>query len=285
MKGIVLAGGLGTRLHPLTISISKQIIPVYDKPMIYYPISVLMLAGIREILIISSADHIGLYMNLFGDGKNLGLSIEYKIQEEPRGIAEAFIIGEEFIDKSPVTLILGDNLFYGSDITYNLNEAFKNLDGATIFGYPVSNPAAFGVAEIDSESNVISITEKPNYSKSNLAIPGLYIYNNDVLNAVKSISPSSRGELEITDLNNYYLQNGRLNLIQFKRGIAWLDTGTPDSLLKASNFVESIQSNQGSYVACLEEIAWRRGFIDKTQLHELGTKLKNTSYGQYILTL
>ena len=282
MKGIILAGGSGTRLYPITKCVSKQVLPIYDKPMIYYPMSVLMLAGIREILIISTPRDISLFKELFGDGSELGLDIQYEIQEHPNGLAEAFIIGEEFIGDDKVALVLGDNIFYGYGFSERLQNAVKR-DEATIFGYHVSDPSAFGVVEFDKEFNVVSIEEKPKEPKSNYAVPGLYFYDNDVVDIAKSIEPSERGELEITDINNEYLKRGKLKVELFGRGMAWLDTGTHRGLLEASNFVEAIQTRQGLYVACLEEIAYRKGYISKNQLLELAKPLMKTEYGQYLV--
>ncbi len=283
MKGILLAGGSGTRLYPSTIAISKQMIPIYDKPMIYYPLSVLMLAGIREIMIISTPRDIISFKELFKDGSKLGLDITYAVQEEPKGIAEAFIIAEKFIGDEQVALILGDNVFYGYGLSTRLENAILNLNGATIFGYHVTNPKEFGVVEFDVNGKVISIEEKPVHPKSNYAIPGLYFYDSNVTQYAKQLTPSKRGEIEITDINNRYLEQNQLQVELFGRGMAWLDTGTHRGLLEASNFVDAIQSRQGLYVACLEEIAFRKGFINRTQLIELGNELNKTEYGQYIL--
>lgn len=285
MKGIILAGGNGTRLYPITKAVSKQLLPIYDKPMIYYPLSVLLLAGIKDILIISTPQAIDDYKNLLGDGTRLGISIDYKIQKEPKGIAEAFIIGEDFIGNDNVCLILGDNVFYGQNLTAVLNNAIKNNEGATVFGYPVKDPKAFGVVEFDDNRKVISIEEKPQNPKSRYAVPGLYFYDNNVIDIAKSIAPSERGELEITAVNNAYLEKGKLNVKLFGRGIAWLDTGTPSGMLKASEYVEAVQTRQGFYISCIEEIAWRRGFISEEQLFNIGNELKTTEYGQYILSL
>ena len=285
MKGIILAGGKGTRLYPLTISLSKQLLPIYDKPMIYYPISILMLAGIKDILIISTPQDIDQYEQLLGDGKNLGLNFEYKVQDKPRGLADAFIIGEDFIKDDNVCLILGDNIFYGQGLTDILSRACSNKEGATIFGYPVKDPREFGVVEFDSEFNVISIEEKPQDPKSNYAVPGLYFYDNDVVDIAKNVKPSARNEIEITSINNEYLKRKKLKVELMRRGMAWLDTGNPSNMLKASTFVETVQTRQGLYIACLEEIAWRQGFIDDDQLRKLGENLKQTEYGKYILSL
>lgn len=282
MKGIVLAGGSGTRLYPITKSISKQIIPVYDKPMIYYPISVLMLAGIREILIISTPEDIHLYQNLLGDGRDLGLRFEYAIQPSPDGLAQAFIIGESFIADDSVCMILGDNIFYGFDFSRTLREAARLEDGALVFGYYVNDPERYGVAEFDGNGKVLSIEEKPLEPKSNYAVTGLYFYSNDVVGKAKSLKPSKRGELEITDLNRLYLEEGRLNLKIMGRGMAWLDTGTHDSLLEASVFISTIENRQGLKVACLEEIAFRSGYISREQLLRLAEPLKKNHYGTYL---
>lgn len=285
MKGIILAGGKGTRLYPMTKVVSKQLLPLYDKPMIYYPLSILMLADIRDILIISTPRDLPMYEELLGDGSKLGINISYKEQAEPKGLAEAFIIGEDFIGKDSVCLVLGDNVFYGQGMTDILREAQNNKEGATIFGFGVKNPKAFGVVEFDKDFNVMSIEEKPENPKSNYAVPGLYFYDNDVIEISKNVKPSARGELEITSVNNEYLRRGKLKVQLMNRGIAWLDTGTPRNMLKASSFIEEIQEMQGLYIACLEEIAWRRGFISDEQLEILGQDLKQTDYGQYLLTL
>lgn len=285
MKGIILAGGKGTRLYPMTKTVSKQLLPIYDKPMVYYPISVLLLAGIREILIISTPEDIEDYKNLLGDGKRLGVEFQYKVQENPRGLAEAFILGETFIGDDRVCLVLGDNVFYGQDLTRVLNNAKRQDVGATVFGYPVKDAASFGVVEFDDENNVLSIEEKPEKPKSNFAVPGLYFYDNQVVEIAKNVKPSARGELEITSVNNAYLEQGLLKVALLGRGMAWLDTGTPEGMLKASEFVEAVQSRQGFYIACLEEIAWRRGFIDDQQLKSVGQELGMTDYGQYVLSL
>lgn len=283
-KGIILAGGSGTRLYPITRAVSKQILPIYDKPMIYYPLSVLMLASIREVLIISTKRDVKVFRELLGDGSQLGMKIQYKVQEEPRGLAEAFIIGEEFIGKDNVALVLGDNIFYGQSFSTVLKKV-NERDGATIFGYYVKNPKEYGVVEFDDDNNVISIEEKPKFPKSNYAVPGLYFYDNDVVKIAKNVKPSKRGELEITSVNNKYLEMGRLKVELLGRGFAWLDTGTPDGLIDAANFVATFQKRQGLHVSCIEEIAYKRGFIDKKQLKKLGKELKKTPYGQYILSL
>ena len=284
MKGIILAGGSGTRLYPITKSTSKQALPIYDKPMIYYPMSVLMLAGIRDILIISTPRDVSVFEELFGNGNDLGLNIQYVIQEQPNGLAEAFIIGEEFIGDDKVALVLGDNIFYG----YGFSERLKNAvdrDEATIFGYHVSDPQAFGVVEFDTDFNVLSIEEKPDVPKSNYAVPGLYFYDNAVVEIAKNVKPSERGELEITSVNNEYLKRGKLKVELFGRGMAWLDTGTHKGLLEASNYVEAVQTRQGLYIACLEEIAYRKGYIDKDKLLELAKPLMKTEYGQYLVRI
>jgi glucose-1-phosphate thymidylyltransferase len=285
MKGIILAGGSGTRLYPITKSISKQLLPVYDKPMIYYPLSTLMLSGIREILIITNSEYIGLYKQLLNDGSHLGLKIEYKIQEKPRGLADAFIVGEDFIGKDKVCLILGDNIFHGQGFSQILKRASSLKEGAVIFGYYVKDPRSYGVVEFDDNNNVISLEEKPEKPKSNYAIPGLYYYDNSVIEKAKNLKPSARGELEITDLNREYLKENKLKVELFGRGFAWLDTGTHQSLLEASNYVETIQKRQGFYISCVEEIAYRMGYINKEQLIKLGKEMEKIEYGKYLLEI
>ncbi len=282
MKGIVLAGGTGSRLYPITRSVSKQLLPIYDKPMIYYPLSILMLAGIREALIICTGRDLDAFKTLLGDGAHLGMDIQYAVQEKPNGIAEAFIIGEEFIGGDTVCLILGDNIFHGGGITPGVRKAAKLTKGAEIFGYPVPNPEAFGVVEFDENHNVISIEEKPKHPKSKYVVPGLYFYDNDVVEIAKSIKPSERGELEITTVNNEYLKRGDLRVNLFGRGLAWLDTGTHENLLAAANFVQIVQSRQGVYIACLEEIAYRMKYISREQLLALAEPMLKTDYGQYL---
>ncbi|HEC42507.1 MAG TPA: glucose-1-phosphate thymidylyltransferase [Bacteroides sp.] len=285
MKGIILAGGSGTRLYPLTKTISKQILPVYDKPMIYYPLSVLMLSGIREILIISTPKDIHLYSELLGDGSQLGLSLSYNIQPSPDGLAQAFIIGEEFIGNEPACLILGDNIFYGHGFGKTLLDTAKIEDGAVVFGYYVTDPHRYGVVEFDSGGNVLSIEEKPAEPKSNYAVTGLYFYSNDVIEKAKSLKPSPRGELEITDLNRIYLEEGRLKTRIMGRGMAWLDTGTHESLVQAANYIHTIEQRQGLKVSCIEEIAYNRGYIDKNQLISLAEPLMKNQYGQYLMNI
>ncbi len=283
MKGIILAGGSGTRLYPLTKAISKQIMPIYDKPMIYYPLSTLMLAGIREILIISTPRDLPTFEALLGDGSQLGLEMHYAVQEYPRGLAEAFIIGADFIGDDSVAMVLGDNIFYGQSFSRVLKEAASRDKGATIFGYYVKDPSEYGVVEFDENGMAISIEEKPKYPKSNYAVPGLYFYDNDVVKIAKSVKPSARGEIEITSINNEYLRRGDLHVETLGRGFAWLDTGSHDNLLEAANFVATFQKRQGMYVSCIEEIAFRRGFIDREQLLKLAQPLLKTAYGQYLV--
>lgn len=282
MKGIVLAGGTGSRLYPITRSVSKQLLPIYDKPMIYYPLSILMLAGIREVLIICTGRDLDAFKTLLGDGSHLGVEISYAVQDQPNGIAEAFIIGEEFIGGDTVCLILGDNIFHGGGIMPGVRKAAKLTKGAEIFGYPVPNPEAFGVVEFDENHNVVSIEEKPKHPKSKYVVPGLYFYDNDVVRIAKTIKPSPRGELEITTVNNEYLKRGDLRVNLFGRGLAWLDTGTHENLLAAANFVQIVQSRQGVYIACLEEIAYRMNYISKEQLLALAEPMLKTDYGQYL---
>jgi glucose-1-phosphate thymidylyltransferase len=285
MKGIILAGGAGTRLYPITKSISKQIIPIYDKPMIYYPLSVLMLAGIREILIISTPKDIHLYEDLLGDGKHLGLNLSYEIQPSPDGLAQAFIIGEKFIGNDSVCLVLGDNIFYGYGFTKILTNAAEIKDGAIVFGYYVNDPERYGVVEFDGNGKVLSLEEKPEKPKSNYAVTGLYFYTNDVIQKAKGLKPSKRGELEITDLNKLYLNETKLSVELLGRGFAWLDTGTHESLLQASNYISTIEQRQGLKIACIEEIAYKKGFINKEQLIKLGNELKKNQYGEYLIKI
>lgn len=285
MKGIILAGGSGTRLYPLTKAISKQIMPVYDKPMIYYPLSTLMLAGIRDILIISTPRDLPVFQELFGTGEQLGLHMSYAIQDAPRGLADAFLVGEEFIGNDRVALVLGDNIFYGQSFSKVLLRAAQREEGATIFGYYVKDPREYGVVEFDEEGNALSIEEKPEKPKSKYAVPGLYFYDNDVVEIAKNVRPSARGEIEITSINNEYLRRGTLKVETLGRGFAWLDTGNHDSLLDASDFVCAFQKRQGLYISCIEEIAYKRGFIDREQLIELAKPLLKTAYGQYLMDI
>ena len=283
MKGIILAGGSGTRLYPLTKAVSKQIMPVYDKPMIYYPLSTLMLAGIREILIISTPRDLPVFEELFGTGEQLGLSFTYRVQEKPRGLADAFIIGADFIGKDSVALVLGDNIFYGQSFTKVLMRAAARENGATIFGYYVKDPREYGVVEFDRNGKVLSIEEKPEKPKSNYAVPGLYFYDNDVVDIAANVKPSARGEIEITSINNEYLSRGDLYVEPLGRGFAWLDTGNPDMLLDAANFVATCEKRQGLYISCIEEIAYKKGFIGRDQLLALAEPLKKTNYGKYLM--
>lgn len=285
MKGIILAGGSGTRLYPLTKAVSKQMMPVYDKPMIYYPLSILMLADIRDILIISTPRDLPAFKELFGDGHELGLNMSYAEQPKPNGLAEAFIIGADFIGNDRVAMVLGDNIFYGHDFSRILHEAKQREDGATIFGYYVKNPRDYGVVEFDKDNRALSIEEKPLKPKSNYAVPGLYFYDNKVVDIAKNVRPSARGELEITSVNNEYLSRGELYVEKLGRGFAWLDTGSHDSLLDAADFVAAFQKRQGLYISCIEEIAYKRGFIDREQLLELAEPLKKTAYGQYLIDI
>lgn len=285
MKGIILAGGSGSRLYPITKGISKQLLPIYDKPMIYYPLSVLMLSDIKDILIISNPEYIDLYKHLLGDGSKLGMTIDYKVQDKPRGLADAFIVGEEFIGKDNVCLILGDNIFYGQGFVPRLNKAASIEEGAVIFGYYVTNPKEFGVAEFDENGNVLSLEEKPENPKSNYAVPGLYYYDNSVIEKAKNLKPSVRGEIEITDLNREYLKDKKLRAELLGRGFAWLDTGTYEGLSNASNFVKTVQKRTGLYIACLEEIAYNNKWIDREDLIALGKEYEKTEYGKYILSV
>ena len=285
MKGIILAGGKGTRLYPMTKAVSKQLLPIYDKPLIYYPLSVLLLLGIREILIISTPEDTPSYEKLLGDGSRIGVELRYAVQETPRGRADAFILGAEFIGTDSVCLILGDNVFYGQEMTRLLRQAMEHTAGATIFGYPVKNPRAFGVVEFDENHKVVSIEEKPEHPKSSYAVPGLYFYDNRVVEIARQVQPSARGEIEITAINNAYLALNELNVVLLGRGMVWLDTGTPDGMLRAATFVQTVQERQGFYVSCIEEIAWRRGFITTQRLREIGESLAMTDYGQYLISL
>ncbi|MCI8574359.1 MAG: glucose-1-phosphate thymidylyltransferase RfbA [Oscillibacter sp.] len=285
MKTIILAGGQGTRLYPMTTVISKQLLPVYDKPMIYYPLSVPLLMGLRDILLISTPQALPLYQQLLGDGSRLGVNIQYAAQEKPQGLAQSLLIGESFAGGDEICLILGDNVFYGHNLTSVLADARSGLEGASIFGYPVKDPQSYGVVEFDAQNRVLSLEEKPEHPKSSYAVPGLYFYDNRAVEIAKHIRPSARGELEITAVNQEYLRQGQLKVTLFGRGIAWLDTGTPEGMLKASEYVEAVQSRQGFYISCIEEIAWRRGFIDSEQLCRLGQEAKSTDYGKYILSL
>ncbi len=285
MKGIILAGGKGTRLYPLTIAVSKQLLPIYDKPLIYYPLSILMLAGIRDILIISSPEAIEQYKSLLKDGSSLGVRFSYAVQDKPRGLADAFIIGEDFIGNDDVCLILGDNVFYGQNLALTLKQAISDNNGATVFGYPVKHPREFGVVEFDKDFNVISIEEKPEKPKSSYAVPGLYFYDNSVVEIAKNVKPSARGEIEITSINNEYLSRKQLKVILLGRGTVWLDTGSPSGMMQAATYVEVVQNRQGLYISCLEEIAWRNGYITTEHLRQLGENLAQTEYGQYLLRL
>jgi glucose-1-phosphate thymidylyltransferase len=285
MKGIILAGGSGTRLHPMTLSVSKQLLPIYNKPMIYYPLSTLLLAGIREILLISTPHDLPLFQRLLGDGSELGVSLSYAEQAEPKGLAEAFIIGKEFIGSDPVALILGDNIFYGNGLKEMLSAACQKKRGATLFGYKVHDPQRYGVAALGPNNQVVSIEEKPKNPQSNIAITGLYFYDNSVVEIAETLAPSARGELEITDVNNVYVTRGDVDIQILGRGFAWLDTGTYESLIQASHFVQTLEERQGEYVACIEEVAFDQGFIDSEQLMKLGKKLNKSSYGQHLMVL
>ncbi|WP_406864154.1 glucose-1-phosphate thymidylyltransferase RfbA [Streptomyces sp. HUAS MG47] len=283
MKGIILAGGLGTRLQPITFGVSKQLLPVYDKPMIYYPLSVLMLAGITDIQIISSPDDLGGFRRLLGDGSHLGLNLSYAEQDKPRGLADAFIVGADHIGDDSVALVLGDNIFHGPGFSEVLQRCVRDVDGCVLFGYPVRDPERYGVGEIDSAGNLLSLEEKPAEPRSNLAITGLYFYSNDVVEIAKSLAPSERGELEITDVNRVYLENAKAELVQLGRGFVWLDTGTHDALAAAGQYVQLLEHRQGVRIACIEEIAWRMGFIDRSACHRLGSRLASSPYGQYVM--
>ena len=285
MKGIILAGGKGSRLYPMTKAVSKPIIPIYDKPMVYYPLSVLLMAGIRDIMLITAPPDVDSYKRLLGDGSQFGVRIEYGVQHVARGIADAFLIAEDFIAGERCCLILGDNLFYGATLEEHIREAAARTEGATVFGYPVKNPRAFGVVEFDKDFNVVSIEEKPQQPKSRYAVPGLYFYDENAVALAKTLKPSARGELEITGLNEEYLKRGKLHVQIFGRGMAWLDTGTPEGMLNAAQYVEAVQSRQGLYIACPEEIAWHQGFISDEQVAAIGNELKMTEYGQYLLDL
>lgn len=285
MKGIILAGGKGSRLYPMTKAVSKPIIPIYDKPMVYYPLSVLLMAGIRDIMLITAPPDVDSYKRLLGDGSQFGVTIEYGVQHVARGIADAFLIAEDFISGERCCLILGDNLFYGATLEEHIREAAARTEGATVFGYPVKNPRAFGVVEFDKDFNVVSIEEKPQRPKSRYAVPGLYFYDENAVALAKTLKPSARGELEITGLNEEYLKRGKLHVQVFGRGVAWLDTGTPEGMLNAAQYVEAVQSRQGLYIACPEEIAWHQGFISDEQVAAIGNELKMTEYGQYLLDL